>query len=173
MTFVDIDLATVTAVAADGKATLTKLTETKVAKNYPFLVYNPWDEEKTFTLWETIEDVTPANPTPAAQFTGTADAKAFTAAETATKDYYVLQNGKEFVYVIGAGTKPAHRCWIELEKASGARILTIAIDQTTGISEVKAAAAGEGWYDLQGRRMTTMPTQRGLYVIDGKKVVVK
>lgn len=172
-TFDDLDLATVTAVAADGTATLTKLTETKVAKNYPFLIYNPFDEEKTFTLWETIEDVTPANPTPAAQFTGTAEAKAFTAEETAAKDYYVLQNGKEFVYVIGAGTKPAHRCWIELEKASGARILTIAIDQTTGISEVKAAANADGWYDLQGRRMTTMPTQRGLYVIEGKKVVVK
>ena len=38
---------------------------------------------------------------------------------------------------------------------------------------MKAAANGEGWYDLQGRKMTTMPTQRGLYVIDGKKVVVK
>lgn len=172
-TFDDLDLATVTAVAADGTASLTKLTNTQVAKEYPFLIYNPFDEEKTFELWETVEDVTPANPTPAAQFTGTAEAKAFTAEETAAKDYYVLQNGKEFVYVIGAGTKPAHRCWIELPKAAGARILTIAIDQTTGISEVKAAANGEGWYDLQGRKMTTMPTQRGLYVIDGKKVVVK
>ena len=172
-TFDDLDLATVTAVAADGTASLTKLTNTQVAKEYPFLIYNPFDEEKTFELWETVEDVTPDNPTPAAQFTGTADAMAFTAEETATKDYYVLQNGKEFVYVIGAGTKPAHRCWIELPKAAGARILTIAIDQTTGISEVKGAANADGWYDLQGRRMTTMPTQRGLYVIDGKKVVVK
>ena len=175
-TFDDIDLATVTAVAADGKATITKLAGKKVAKNYPFLIYNPWSEEdgKTeFTLWETVEDLTPANPAPAAEYKGTDGPQAFSATETASKDYYVLQKGKEFVYVIGAGTKPAHRCWIELEKASGARILTIAIDQTTGISDVKAAADVEGWYDLQGRRMTTMPTQRGLYVIDGKKVVVK
>ena len=172
-TFDDMDLATVTAVAADGTATLTKLTETKVAKNYPFLIYNPYDEEKTFTLWETIDDPNVANPTPAAQFTGTADDKAFTADDTAAKDYYVLQNGKEFVYVIGAGTKPAHRCWIELPKAAGSRLLTIAIDQTTGISEVKAAQIADGIYDLQGRRLTGKPSQRGMYVIDGKKVVVK
>lgn len=172
-TFDDMDLATVTAVAADGTATLTKLTETKVAKNYPFLVYNPFDEEKTFTLWETIEEPNVANPTPADQFTGTADDKAFTADETAAKDYYVLQNGKEFVFVIGAGTKPAHRCWIELPKAAGSRLLTIAIDQTTGISEVKAAQIADGIYDLQGRRLTGKPSQRGMYVIDGKKVIVK
>lgn len=179
-TFDDMDLATVTAVAADGTATLTKLTETKIAKNYPFLIYNPFDEEKTFTLWETIDDPNVANPTPAAQFTGTADAKAFTADETAAKDYYVLQNHKvegsfvpEFVYVIGAGTKPAHRCWIELPKAAGSRLLTITIDQTTGISEVKAAQIADGIYDLQGRRLTGKPSQRGMYVIDGKKVIVK
>ena len=172
-TFDDMDLATVTAVAADGTATLTKLTETKVAKNYPFLIYNPFDEEKTFTLWETIEEPNVANPTPAAQFTGTADDKAFTADETAAKDYYVLQNGREFVYVIGAGTKPAHRCWIELPKAAGSRLLTIAIDQTTGISEVRTSAVAEGLFDLQGRRLSSLPTQRGLYVVDGKKVVVK
>ena len=175
----DIILATVTAVAADGKASITKLTESKVAKKYPFLIYNPYDTEKEFELWEAIEDVTPANPTPATQFTGTADARPFSKEETDAKDYYVLQNGKEFVYVMfdkndaDKNTKPAHRCWIELPKASGARILTIAIDEATGISEVKAAQIVDGIYDMQGRRLTGKPSQRGMYVIDGKKVVVK
>ena len=175
-TFDDIDLATVTAVTTDGKATITKLAEKKVAKKYPFLIYNPWGEEdgkSEFTLWETVEDLTPANPTPASEYKGTDGEQEFTAAQTAAKDYYVLQKGREFVYVIGAGTKPEHRCWIELEKVSGARILTIAIDQTTGISDVKAAQIVDGIYDLQGRRLTGKPSQRGMYVIDGKKVVVK
>ena len=175
-TFDDIDLATVTAVTADGKATITKLAEKKVAKKYPFLIYNPWGEEdgkSEFTLWETVEDLTPANPTPASEYKGTDGEQEFTAAQTAAKDYYVLQKGREFVYVIGKGTKPAHRCWIELKKAAGSRLLTIAIDQTTGISEVKAAQIVDGIYDLQGRRLTGKPSQRGMYVIDGKKVVVK
>lgn len=181
-TFDDIDLATVTSVAADGKAGITKLDGTKVAANYPFLIYNPWDEEdgiEEFDLWEVIDtDVAISNPTPAAEFTGTDAAKSFTAAEMATKDFYVLQNGREFVYVIlnsdpDKNVKPEHRCWIQLPKASGARILTIAMDETTGISDLKAAQSIDGIYDMQGRKMNTMPTQRGLYVIDGKKVVVK
>lgn len=177
-----MELGTVTAVSAAGKATVTKLTDTKISKQYPFLVYNNSNEPQTFTLWEAVSDVTASNPTPAAQFTGTAAAKDFTAAETAAKDYYVLQNietgdvevSNEFVYVIGAGTKKANRCWIELTKSgSSARILTITMDEATGISEVKSAIAADGCYDMQGRKMTTMPTQRGLYVIDGRKVIVK
>lgn len=174
-----MELGTVTAVAASGKATITPITNSKIAKQYPFLVYNNSNEPKTFTLWETISDVTVSNPTPATQFKGTAADQQFSVSET--KDYYVLQNIEtgdvsvthEFVYVIGEGTKKAHRCWIELPKAAGSRILTITLDETTGISDVKAAAIADGIYDMQGRRLTGKPSQRGLYVIDGKKVVVK
>lgn len=165
-------LATVTKVEGTN-VTITALNESKVAKNYPFLIYNPTNAKKTFKLWKAIEDVTPANPTPAAEYTGTAANKTFTAADmTAGKDFFVLQNGKEFVYVLNAGTIKAHRCWIEVANGSSARILTITAD-ATGISDVKAAAEADGIYDMQGRRLEGMPTQRGLYVIDGRKVVVK
>lgn len=165
-------LATVTKVEGN-KVEITALNESKVAKNYPFLIYNPTNATKKFKLWKVIEDVTPANPTPAAQYQGTATNKLFDGdAMAAGKDYYVLQNGKEFVYVLNAGTIKAHRCWIEVANGSSARILTITAD-ATGISDVKAAAEADGIYDMQGRRLEGMPTQRGLYVIDGRKVVVK
>lgn len=166
-----MELATVTAVA--DEVTIETLENTKVAKEYPFLVHNTDAQNtRTFRLWEAIADVTVSNPTPAAQFKGTAVDVTITAEQTADKYYYVLRNGCEFVYVMGEGPQKANRCWIEVEKPSSARVLAITMG-STGISEVKTAANGEGWYDLQGRRMTTVPTQRGLYVIDGKKVVVK
>jgi hypothetical protein len=31
----------------------------------------------------------------------------------------------------------------------------------------------DGWYDLQGRRLEAAPTTKGVYLKNGKKVVVK
>ena len=50
--------------------------------------------------------------------------------------------------------------------------------KATGILEVesgkvKAESYAEGWYDLQGRKLSGKPTQKGLYINNGRKVVVK
>lgn len=46
---------------------------------------------------------------------------------------------------------------------------------TTGIEQSKAQPVTEGdaWYTLDGRRMAGQPTVGGVYVKDGRKVVVK
>ena len=47
----------------------------------------------------------------------------------------------------------------------------------TGIHEVSGFqiqdAGDDAWYDLQGRRIEGVPTQKGIYVRNGKKVVIK
>lgn len=48
--------------------------------------------------------------------------------------------------------------------------------ETTGIIEVrseKANASSEGFYDLMGRSVQGLPTQKGVYIKNGKKVIVK
>lgn len=47
--------------------------------------------------------------------------------------------------------------------------------EVTGISDVAAdGEAAEGsYYNLQGQRMGDTPAQRGAYIVNGKKVVVK
>ena len=46
-------------------------------------------------------------------------------------------------------------------------------DGTTGISRVAAEAAGnDAWYNLSGQRISA-PTKKGLYIKNGKKVIVK
>ena len=43
----------------------------------------------------------------------------------------------------------------------------------TGIESIKCYDASTPvWYDLQGRRITT-PTSKGIYIVNGKKVVVR
>ena len=64
---------------------------------------------------------------------------------------------------------------------SGTRSLTIDGDDegTTALREVKSEGVkGEKWndgewYTLQGRKFTTKPTKPGLYILNGKKIVVK
>lgn len=44
----------------------------------------------------------------------------------------------------------------------------------TGISVIKAnAQGGDSWYNMSGTRMASKPTQKGVYIHQGKKAVVK
>ena len=45
-------------------------------------------------------------------------------------------------------------------------------DETTGISRVVSEVDNDVWYNLKGQRIDT-PTRKGLYIKNGKKVVVK
>ena len=46
--------------------------------------------------------------------------------------------------------------------------------ETTGISPSPALPQEErAWYSLDGRKLQAAPTQKGLYIHNGKKVVIK
>ena len=69
--------------------------------------------------------------------------------------------------------------------SSGARLynsIGIRFDDATGIHDVHIdgerqssndTATAIGWYTLDGRKLAGMPTKPGLYICDGKKVVIK
>ena len=46
-------------------------------------------------------------------------------------------------------------------------------EDTTSIDEVRWQMADGEWYDLQGRRLDSKPTQKGIYIHNGRKVVKK
>jgi hypothetical protein len=47
------------------------------------------------------------------------------------------------------------------------------VETATAIAGVKAAKAdGEVWYDLKGNRLEGKPTKPGVYIMNGKKIVV-
>jgi hypothetical protein len=44
---------------------------------------------------------------------------------------------------------------------------------STGLAELEGSAQPSAWYSLDGRKYSTMPTQRGVYIHQGRKIVVK
>ena len=60
--------------------------------------------------------------------------------------------------------------------AVGARSFAMNIDgETTAVSDLKnnEQIINNNGYDLQGRRMEGQPTKKGVYIVNGKKVVIK
>ena len=82
--------------------------------------------------------------------------------------------GNKFVLYEGTDVIPAHRCYLTF---GGAGTRSIGIDfgdgGATGISDPPNPIFEElgQWYDLQGRRIEK-PTKKGMYIKDGKKVVI-
>ena len=98
--------------------------------------------------------------------------------------FYMLSYGKNekanvlgFFYGApngGAFESAAGKCWLAVAVSSGIRGFVFGGDDdiTTGISAVRTAIAnGQAVYDLQGRRVEN--ASRGVYIIGGKKVMVK
>ena len=160
----------VTAVT-DEKVTLTEIEAKGIPAETPFIAYNAGAEAVTAKMGLLkADDVTTAE-----QFKGTAEDKTM----AAQSGCYVLRNGDTtptFRLVEGAGTLPAHRCWIELGTAAGTRSLGFDFGDATGMSEalrVKSEESAGDWYDLQGRKLQGAPLRKGAYIHNGKTIIIK
>ena len=65
---------------------------------------------------------------------------------------------------------PAGKAYLPQDKIGAARLLEIVFDDATGIATVDVDVPVD-IYDLQGRRVKT--AKKGIYVVDGKKVIIK
>lgn len=93
----------------------------------------------------------------------------------------VATTGYEYVlykdeFVKATGSIPDGKCYLDLTGAAPApapaRSLGIDNDGTTDIRELRMEnEERDEWYDLQGRRIE-QPTKAGLYIKNGKKVIV-
>lgn len=101
---------------------------------------------------------------------------------TPSESYYVLVNNDgtaEFRPLTGSYTNdkvtiPAGKAYLDVNAGTAARALSIALDngEVTGINTIqKSEFKVQGCYNLNGQRVA-QPT-KGLYIIDGRKVVVK
>lgn len=90
---------------------------------------------------------------------------------TADNDVYVLYND-EFVKTT-SGQIPASRCYLPLAKgAAGARLAIAFDDESTAVHALTVSPAQRNAvYNVSGLRVTR--PSKGLYIVDGKKVVVK
>lgn len=104
------------------------------------------------------------------------DLKGVDVATAKTNVYCLNKNGSVVGFYKYTGDVPAHRAYIEL--ISGARMFSLGDGDATGIVSmeegrgIKEDGTGE-WYSLDGRQLNAQPTRKGIYVKDGKKVVIK
>ena len=77
--------------------------------------------------------------------------------------YWMNETGAAF-------TNGAHKAYLKLAKSNGAAVKGFAFnDLETAIQNVEASTACGTLYDLSGRKVNKV--QKGIYIINGKKVV--
>ncbi|MBR3389352.1 MAG: glycoside hydrolase family 5 protein [Prevotella sp.] len=82
--------------------------------------------------------------------------------------YYARANGAAF-------TNGAHKAYLALPTAQ-AKAFSYLFNETDGISTIpndKAETANGIWYTIDGKRLNGQPTKKGVYIVDGKKVVIR
>ena len=141
--------------------------------NTPLLVYNKSQTETLTFLLRPTTDKTPDNVTAATQFVGTLEATTIPASATGADNYAL--NGYAFVWVKNAIEVAANKCWLQIPNSEvTARNISIVFGDATGIdSMVNGQWSMDTWYDLNGRKLNGMPTKKGIYMNNGRKVVVK
>ena len=93
----------------------------------------------------------------------------------ATKDYFYLgiNAGKAQFKRLTSGSIGAGKAYLALDKSTAARELDVVFDETTALTLVNSEkrTVNSDIYNLAGQRVA-QPT-KGLYIVNGKKVVIK
>ena len=93
---------------------------------------------------------------------------------TSGHTYYVLtyeDGDAQFKKLTSAVAVPAGKAYLDFAEAIEARSLDIDGDGTTAIKNMKVGTEDNIYYDLQGRRV--LYPKKGLYIVNGKKVIIK
>ena len=88
--------------------------------------------------------------------------------DLAKGEAYILKDGA--FHLSDAGTFPARKAYLPIDAASGAKLFIDFSGMTTAISEVKTQNESSEIYTIGGVRVKNAQ-QKGVYIINGKKVV--
>ena len=92
-----------------------------------------------------------------------------------TGTFYVMgkQSGNFGFFPYTAQYMPARKAYLRIDGDAQARGLTMTFDETTGISSTTNDTNDNAWYTLDGRKLDGKPTTKGLYINNGRKIVIK
>lgn len=152
----------------------------KIEAGVPYLV--KWNNHGEPIVNPLFKGVTIPNENP-----GSTDGTNVSFMGTYTFESYTSDN--EYRYFVGAGNKlyyvgsgsstSAFHAYFELESstlgASGVKAIVLNFgDDTNSIQTISnETSSNEGYFTLDGRRLNDKPATAGLYIINGKKVVIK
>ena len=120
------------------------------------------------------DNLVSATPTGATFYGNASDTKITEGYNYAYGNSYGLYNG-EFVLIDTDNGIAANRCLLNVGGTNSAPVLTIGTETTSLSPDPSPSREGsnQGWYTLDGRKLNGKPTQKGIYVNGGRKVVIK
>ncbi|MBQ5937635.1 MAG: choice-of-anchor J domain-containing protein [Bacteroidaceae bacterium] len=93
--------------------------------------------------------------------------------EAADPSVLFLSNNNLYSAGKGAKIKP-QRGYFQTSDGSPVRGMVFElVDEETAIESVNGAFNNNPWYDLNGRKLTGKPVQKGIYINNGKKTIIK
>jgi hypothetical protein len=136
----------------------------------PVLVYNKRNMEKSDYCTSAVEDASKG---------GVSSLLTVAKEDTpvALGDVYILHN--DVFYYSQAGTIPAGNIYLPNKPSSPAvktrGYYSLNGDGTTAIDPlfINKMESRSVWYTLDGHQLPAAPTKKGLYIKDGKKVIIK
>lgn len=181
----------------DGKLTLTFKDAEEIKAGHPYMVKTSQDVDFT-TLPAIIDAAIAAQSLPITNpFKDVVVSKALVPTETTAVDFIPtlgstaieVTDAKEILFMASGntlkhpGSMPAYmkgfRAYFQL-KGDAANAASFNLDfgngETTGINSLTSepSSNGEGTiYSLDGRRLSSKPVQKGVYIVNGKKMVIK
>lgn len=96
--------------------------------------------------------------------------------ETTLQENWLYIKDNQFKYSTGASKVKPYRAYFrfcDFTDAMHSRSIIIVEDGATGIRLIDGDRADGDWYDLSGRKLSGKPASKGVYIQNGKKVVIK
>ena len=158
---------------ATGKLTLNFANATSIEAGKPYLVkVNATVQNPTFEGVNTVSTTTTTETT-YADFIPVMNPTNLTGGD---KTVLFVSGGNSLTYPSANGNINGFRAYFKLKaEAAQARSFTMSFDDATGITTIVSdePTMSNATYTLDGRRINGQPTQKGVYIVNGKKTIIK
>ena len=159
---------------ATGKLTLNFANATSIEAGKPYLVkVNATVQNPTFENVPTVSTTTPTETT----YVDFIPVMSPTNLTGGDKTVLFVSGGNTLTYPSGNGNINGFRAYFKLKDVAAAAAYTfdMSFDNTTGIQSVSDVRRqmSDAWYTLDGRKLQGQPTTKGVYIVNGKKTIIK
>lgn len=158
---------------ATGKLTLNFVNAASIEAGKPYLVkVNATVQNPTFEGVNTVSTTTTTETT-YADFIPVMNPTNLTGGD---KTVLFVSGGNSLTYPSANGNINGFRAYFKLKaEAAQARSFTMSFDDATGITTIVSdePTMSNATYTLDGRRINGQPTQKGVYIVNGKKTIIK
>lgn len=157
---------------ANTTVSMVSVEETKA--NTPYM-FKPAKDKISVEMAEVKADIPGAPVAGKIKFVGTYEIKNI-CSDVSTQYYCFMADGPmagKFVHVTETAVKMnPYRAYMEIEGSASSRDFDLMLDGVpTGIQNIKVGTDNNVYYDLSGRRV--LYPKKGMYIMNGKKVIIK